>query len=149
MVAASALISMKSPHHILSVNQKFLQLSGYQDCELVGRSIRILNGASTDPLKGAIKSTAIQPIETVETTIPDKDGQEHDVLVICSPWTKAGSSNVLACLLQIKEVRTYPVREVSMTPSPEASARRVTLSSLRKSSRHSYNFRIGLEMYQN
>jgi PAS domain S-box-containing protein len=150
IVTASALISMKSPHQILSVNKKFLQLLGYQDSELVGRSMKILHGPSTDPmaLKGAIKSTAIQPIETVETTIHDKDGQEHDVLVICSPWTKEGCNDVLACLLQIKEVRTCAMKEISMIPSPDASTPRVTLSSLRKSSRHSYNFRIGLEMYQ-
>jgi PAS domain S-box-containing protein len=143
LVAASALISMRTPHEIMSVNENFLKLLGYQESELIGRSMKILHGPSTDPMamKGAIKSIATQQIETVETTIHDKAGQGHVVTILCSPWTKAGSSEVLACLLQIKELKTCPMKDsLSTTRAAQYS---------RKSSRHTYNFRIGLELHQN
>ncbi len=152
MAVASALISMKAPHQIFSVNESFLQLLGYEGSELVGRGMRILHGPSTDPmvLKGAIKSVATVLVETVETTIHDKAGQGHHVIMTCSPWTKTGS-DVMACLLQIKEVKAFLIMKLSLTPPSAPTPRVITISesSLRKSSRHSYNFMIGLDMHQN
>jgi PAS domain S-box-containing protein len=149
LAAASALISMRTPHEIISVNEKILRLLGYQDCELIGRSMRILYTPSTDPmvLKGAIKSIAANQIETLETTIHDKAGQGHLVNMMCSPWTKEGSGSVLACLLQIEEIKIPSRKELSFKPTPSTS--NAAKSFLRKSSRHSYNFRIGLELHQN
>jgi hypothetical protein len=155
LVAASALISTRSPHEILAVDEKFLELFGFRESELLGQSLKILQGPSTDPmvLKVAIKSIATQPLETKESILHDRAGQEHVVVVASLPCKKEGSYDVQACLLQLKNIGRSSVdvdehTKLSATSDFGTSSPGVARGASRKSTRPAYNLRVGLDLIQ-
>jgi hypothetical protein len=116
---------------------------------LMGRSMKILHGPSTDPmaLKGAIKSVLVasHQMETVDTTIHDKAakaGQGHIKLLSAH----RGRQRVVATSWRAcSKLRRSLMKDASSTPPWTTTG---NLPSVRKLSCHKYIFVVGLEMHQ-
>ena len=133
--AASASVSLTAPHCLLSVSKPLCQLLGYEEEELSGRTIRILQGPKSNPkaFTSAIKSAALSTCRTERTTIYDKEGKELDATISCSPFF--GADGMLAgCKMDIS------FHDGACTP-----ARRHSMAS---SYRAHYNFITGMRLHQ-
>ena len=87
IVSAATIISSKKPHHILSVGSELKDALGYNCDEMVGRSIKLLQGPSTNIEAFQAMSEAARSCLSHETTlvIHRKDGSAFSASLSLRP----------------------------------------------------------------
>ena len=138
-----AVVSVRSPHTILSVSESFGKWLGYTGQELVGRSLKVLSGPRTDTLAlhAAIKNAALLNFECIEATVYASSGAGFHVLISCFPFMDA-EGVLLGCSLEIKQLARDPANNpqtlIPFGARAESDGTR----------RRAYNYRTGLALHR-
>jgi PAS domain S-box-containing protein len=84
---AGIIVSLESPHIIMTSDLSLVDLLGYTAAEAVGRSIKLLLGPMTDSvaMHAAIKNASFDKSNTTHAVLYERSGQCRDMLVTCSP----------------------------------------------------------------
>ncbi len=138
-----AVVTLKSPHTILSVSDSFGKWLGYTPQELVGRSLKVLSGPRTDTLAlhAAIKNAALLNFECIEATIYASSGVGHHVLASCFPFLDEDGT-LLGCSLEIKQLTC------DMANNPQALIPFAPRAEPEVARRRTYNYRMGLALHR-
>ena len=82
----TAVLSLSEPYKFQSISQNFCNLFDFAPEQLLGRSVKILQGPNTNAAAfgAAIKSALLQQRCTVPLTICRSDGSECEVEITCS-----------------------------------------------------------------
>ena len=139
-----AVVSLSSPHTILSVSDSFVRWLGYSRQEVVGRSLKILSGPRTDmfALNAAIKNAAVHNFECIEASVYASSGAGFHVLISCFPFMDA-EGVLLGCSLEIKQLGVDPTGEAQLLRIPFPSR----ISPADAARRRSLNYQTGLALH--
>ena len=130
MPSKRAVVSLQYPHTILSVSGPFLEWLGYSQQELVGRSLKILSGPSTDT---SSLHTAIKCATRTQANIYAKDGRALAVLLSCSTLDGAPPT----CSLEISQ--QDPLAPALLSPAPPLA--------IAAAAHRAYYYRTGLALH--
>ncbi len=132
-------LSLLRPHKILSVSSDLCALFGFTVEELTGRTIKTIQGPTTDSgaITAAIKNTGVLTSSTLTTDLYTRDGSPLEIIIAASPLL-ADDGSLAGCTLQLRIPGTA-VR----APSAAGPAR-----AEREQYRALHNFRTGLMLRQ-
>ena len=141
-----AVVSIQSPHTILSVSDSFVQWLGYNEQELVGRSLKVLSGPRTNiaALHAAIKNAALLNFECIEAIVYANNGCGFQVLVSCFPFVDVDGS-LLGCSLEVKQLSPpadSPGGKLIRIPFPSR------ISPAHAARRRNLNYQTGLALHR-
>lgn len=135
-------LSLLKPHKILFASAEMCELLGYEEAELKGRSLNMIQGPKTNSsaLTAAIKNTGLLSSGEVTTMFYASDGSERQITAACVPYL-SDSGDLAGCTLQLTSDAVLEAEDIAVSLA-KWMARAEQAAQCR--SRADYNFRMGL-----